>query len=304
MIARNALAKLGFIRRLHIHHLLTLAGIGDRFILGHYEAIAFMRYKQKLGLWIVNEGRQDILIILHINEDTDRFAMAAPARKRVRTNGEELATCREEQQLVSCLSMESQLELIAFLECQRREISHMALHRAQPALFRHNNCNRLTLDHRLMNVFEIMAWRVGKGAAALAKFGFRAKLLTDSFDFRADLLPLARARSKQAFQIGLFSSKTIEFFANLKFFKLAQGTQSHVEDCFGLIIRQIKEPHQLLFRFILFTNDADDFIKIEIGLQETAKDFQPLFDFCQTVFGTANQHFLAMFKPFFEHAAQ
>ena len=252
----------------------------------------------------MHEGRQDILIVFHIDKDADRLAMAATARQRVCADGEELAACREEQKLVRRLGMESELELVAFLEGERREIGQMPLHRAQPALFGYNDRDRLALDHCLMNVFQIVGWRVGEGRAARTKLGLRAELFAYRLDFGADLLPLACARSEQPFEIGLLDGEIVELLADFEFLELAQRTQAHIEDRLGLNVGQLEGPHQVLLRLILLADDADHFIQIKIGDQEAAKDFQASFDFRQTELRTADKHFLAMVEPLAQNAAQ
>src|SRR5690606_2863738 len=181
----------------------------------------------------------------------------ATARKRVRADGEELAARCEKQKLVGSFRMESELELVAFLESERRKIGQMPLHRTQPALLCYNDRDRLTFDHRLMNIFQIMGRRFGEGRAAGTKLGLRTELFPYRLDFRADLLPLARAGSEQTFEIGLLGGEIVELLADLELFKLAQRTQAHVEDRLGLNVCQLESPHQFLFRLILLADDAD-----------------------------------------------
>ena len=66
--------------------------------------------EQQLAARRVDEGRDDVLVILHVDDNADRLAMAAPARQPVGANRVELAAGGEHQHLVGGLRMEGELE--------------------------------------------------------------------------------------------------------------------------------------------------------------------------------------------------
>ena len=70
---------------------------------------------------IVDKGGDDVLVVLHVDDDADRLAMAAPARQPVGADRVELAAGREDQHLVGGLRMEGEFEAVALLEGQQRK---------------------------------------------------------------------------------------------------------------------------------------------------------------------------------------
>ena len=54
----------------------------------------------------------------------------------------------------------------------------------------------------------------------------------------------------------------------------------------------------MCFRFILFANNPDDLIKIEIGNQITVQNFKPCFDFIKAKTAFSHQNFFPVIKPF------
>ncbi len=71
--------------------------------------------------------------------------------------------------------------------------------------------------------------------------------------------------------------------ANLHFLKLAQGAQAHIEDRIGLHLGEVEGLHQLGLWLILKTDDADDFIEIEIGDQIAIEHFEAMLDLSQAI---------------------
>ena len=230
--------------------------------------------------------------------------MPAPARQPVRAERVELAAGGEDDDLVGRLRVEGELELVAFLEGQRREIGHVALHRPQPALLGHDDRHRLLLDHRMVDVADIMLRRVGELRAAAAEIGMRAELVADLFDLPADRLPLLGLGGEQAFDLRLLGGQRLMLLADLKLLQLAQIAQAHVEDGFGLDIRQLPAGDHHLLGLILLADDADDLVDVEVCDQQAAEDFQPPLDLRQPVARAADQNFLAMLQPLDEDALE
>ena len=153
--------------------------------------------------------------------------MAAPTRQPVGTDGVEFSAGGEDDDLVGRLRRESELQLIAFLEGQRREIRQMPLHRPQPALFGDDDRHRFLLDHRVVDVGQVVLGRIGEGGAAFAEFGIRAELLAHLLDLPADRLPLLFVRAEQRLDLLLLGGKPVELLADLDFLELAQRAQPH-----------------------------------------------------------------------------
>ncbi len=82
----------------------------------------------------------------------------------------------------------------------------------------------------------------GEGAAALTEFGRLGEFLLDLADSPGDRLPLLVTRGEQRLDFRLLFRQRVEFGADLEFFELAQRSQPHVEDRFGL---DIGEPEAL-----------------------------------------------------------
>ena len=82
------------------------------------------------------------------------------------------------------------LERVAVLERQAAQVGDMALHRADPALLRDDDGDRLALDHRRLDVLDVVLRRLGEGRAAAAERRVRAERLAHLPDLVGDRLPL------------------------------------------------------------------------------------------------------------------
>src|SRR5690606_637990 len=145
----------------------------------------------------------------------DRLAVSPAPRQTIRADGEEFSAGGEEQNLVRRLGVEGQLEAVAFLECQRRKIGKMPLHRAQPALLRYDDRDGLALDHRLLDILDIVVGRIGKLGATAAEHRGRAEAIAQLLDLPADGLPLLVFRSQQSVDLRLFGGKSVVLLTDL-----------------------------------------------------------------------------------------
>ena len=260
-----------------------------------------MRDDEQPAVCGVHEGGNDVLVVLHVDDDADRLAVAAPAGQPVGADRVELAAGGEDEDLVRGLRGKGQLERVAFLEGQRRIVGQMAFHRPQPAFFRHDHRHRLALDHGMVNVGQVVLGRFGELGAALADLGFRSKFFTQFLDLPFYHGPLLGFRAKQRLDLLLFLGKGIEFLADFEFLKLAQVAQAHVQDGFGLQVGKVPTGHHHLLGLVILADDADHLVDVEVGDQVAAKDFQPALDLAEAMLGTADQHVAAMVEPFLQH---
>src|SRR5690606_37215872 len=153
---------------------------------------------------LMDKGCENVLIILHVDYDADRLAMAAATRQLVGTQGINLAAGRDEQELVRRLRRKGKLQGIAFLEGQSGGVGNMAPKSAYPALLRDNNGDRLLLDHRLLDSIEIGFRSFSELRAALAQFGRLGKLLLDLLDLPGNRLPELLVGGEERFDLRLF----------------------------------------------------------------------------------------------------
>ena len=177
--------------------------------------------------------------------------------------------------------------------------------RADPALFRDDDGDRLALDHGLLDVLDVAIRRLAEGGAAAAELGVGAVFLLHVARSARRSSATASASEASRPSICFFSSvSAVELLADLDLLELAQGAQAHVEDRLGLDVGQLEAAHQLRLRLVLVADDADDLVDVEIGDQEAAEDFQPPLDLAEPMARAADQHVLAVVQPFLQHVAQ
>ena len=110
-----------FITCLPLRVLATTSSSGTTKPLPSWEASSSLRFG------IVDEGGHDVLVVLHVDDDADRLAMAAAARQPVGADRVELAAGREDQHLVGRLRMEGELQAVALLEGEQRQVGRDGL---------------------------------------------------------------------------------------------------------------------------------------------------------------------------------
>src|SRR5690606_2434518 len=301
VVANDRNTELRLIRCLHVDHLTALARIRDDVGFGDNETVAGIGGQKELARGVVDESGNDRLIVLHVDHNTDRLAVTAAAWQPVGSNGEKLSTGRQEQDLVSRLRVEGEHQAVTLLETERGIIRQMALQCAKPALFRNHYGDRLTLDHRLLNILKIVFRSIGKLSTTTPEFGRGAKAIAQLVDLPADGLPLLLLGRQQCLDLRLFFRQRVELLADFELLKLAQRTQAHVEDRLGLQIRQGPAGHHDRLGLIFLADDLDHLIEIEIGDEEAAKDLKPPDNFIEAVIGATDQHFLAVVQPLPQH---
>ncbi len=85
--------------------------------------------------------------------------------------------------------------------------------------------------------------------------------------------------------------------ADLHLLEPAQRPQAHVQDSLCLRIGQRKPLHQPRLRMLLFADDRDHLVKIEIDEQIAVQHLQPALDRGEPVAGTADQDIVAVIQP-------
>ena len=88
----------------------------------------------------------------------------------------------------------------------------------------------------------------------------------------------------------LLFTQRLELAANSRLFKLAQGAQTHVENCFGLHICNLESLHQFWPRLVLFTDDTNHFVEIEICDEISTQHFEAMGYMFQAIRGAAQQN--------------
>ena len=207
--------------------------------------------------------------------------MAAPARQLRGVERVETAIAAEDQHLGGGLGRESEFQRVVGLEGDAREIGDMAAQRADPALLRNDHGDRLAHDHRLFDRGFIVRRRNTEGRAALADVGLRAEFLPDLLDLARNRFPLLGRRSDQCLELRALFAQRLFLGADFHLFELAQIAQPHVEDGVGLHIGELEGLHQDGLRLVLFADDLDHLVEVEIGDEKAAQHFEAMLDFRQ-----------------------
>ena len=99
-----------------VEHLLALAGIGEAFVLRHDEAAALRARDQELAAALMTEHGDDVRLLLQVDEQPDRLAVAAAARQLRRVERVEAAVGGEHQTFRGGLGGEGELQPVVGLE--------------------------------------------------------------------------------------------------------------------------------------------------------------------------------------------
>ena len=174
----------------------------------------------------------------------------------------------------------------------------MAPQSADPAFVRNDYCHRLAYDHSLFDRSFVVRRCDTEGRSTLSDGGFWAESLFQLFDLGCNCFPLLRGRPNQRLELGTLFTQCLVFRADFHFLKLAQIAQPHVEDGIGLNIAQLEGFHQDGLGLVLFANNLDYLVEVEIGDQIAAEHLQAMFDFGQAVFRAPQQHFAPVIEPF------
>ena len=120
------------------------------------------------------------------------------------------------------------------LNVARGQIGDLAFHRADPALLRHDDGQRLALDHRLGEIGDDDVGRGFETGAPPAELGVGAEFLFDVADFDRDHLPLLLFAGEQRLDRRFFLAELILFLAQRHFLEAAQAAEARVENVDGL----------------------------------------------------------------------
>src|SRR4030088_1479219 len=104
------------VRHRHIDQLLALAGVGEAFVLRHDKAATFGARDQELATALMTEYGDDVRLLLHIDEETDRFAVPAAAGKLRRVERVKAPIGGKYQTFRGSLSGEGELRPVVGLE--------------------------------------------------------------------------------------------------------------------------------------------------------------------------------------------
>src|SRR6185437_14191514 len=134
-----------FSRRLHVHHALAGARHGNSIILTGDKPMTGRRRQQQFTTRLVREHGDEIGLWWQIDKRADRFSVATAAWKFRAIKGEEPAVRGQHHQFVGRLGMDPKALAIPFaiFDCLARLL--MSPERAQPALFRADDGDRLAL---------------------------------------------------------------------------------------------------------------------------------------------------------------
>src|SRR5215204_5582409 len=280
------------------HDIAAFAGVGDRVVGRDDEAAPFRAREQQLHAGPVGDGRDDVGAVVEIDHEADRIAEAAPAGQLRGLDREHFAVRSDDEELCGRLGEERDLEPVVALELDAGKIGDVALQGADPALLRHDDGDRLALDHRLGEIDLGGVRRILEGGAAAPERRVRPEGLLHLADLPGDGLPLRGRRGEELLDLLLLLRQLLELALQLHLLELAQAAQPRVEDGVRLHLGEAEDAHQLLLRLVLLADDLDDPVEVEIDDQEAAQDLEALVDRGEAVARAPDQHLAAMVEPF------
>ena len=116
--------------------------------------------------------------------------MTAPAGQFRGFDRVEAAVAGEDQKLRRGLGEEGEFQAVIGLEREASQIRDLAAQRADPALLRNDDGDRLALDQGLLDCGLVVLRRLGKAGAALAERRFRPEGVANFLDLFRNFLPL------------------------------------------------------------------------------------------------------------------
>ena len=204
--------------------------------------------------------------------------MTAAAGQLRGVDGVEAPVGGEHQDLRRGLGEEGAVERIVGLERQAGQIGDLAAQRADPALLRHHDRDRLALDQRLLDRRLVVRRRLGKAGAALAERRLRPEFLAHLADLAGDGLPLLLFGAQQA-SIDFFSARSFLSSSRISISSSLRKLRSRMlRMASACTSGELERLHQHRLRLVLGADDLDDLVEVEIGDQIAAEHFEPVLD--------------------------
>ncbi len=245
----------------------------------------------------MREHPRQLRALVDIGEKADRLAMAATAGQFRGVEGESLAIGREHENFRGRLREEGRLQPVVALELKRRQILHVPLEGADPALCRDDDGDRLALDHRLGEVDVNGRRRILECRAALARGRVRAIELLEVAHLSGDRLPLLAFIGKQGVDLAALLAEFIEFLAQRHLFELAQRPQPRVENVIDLQVGEFERFLQLLLCVVLLANDPYHLVEIKKDDDHAFQLLDSAQNCRETMARAAQQHRPAVVEP-------
>ena len=284
-------------RRVDVEHGAALARRRDQIVLRDDESAPVVADEQQRSPRRVGRHTNDAGVLVDIGEQPDRLAMAASTGQFGGVERINLAIGGEGPDLRGRLREKRRLQRVVALIGQGRHIGDMALERANPALLRNHDGDRLALDHRFRQIEVPGLRRVLESRASRPELCLQAERLLQLADLRGDGAPLLGLVGEQPLDLGAFLGQLRMFLAQLHFLELAQGAKARVENIVGLHVRELEGGLERGLGVVLLSDDADHLVEIEKDDEHPFELFEPAQDRREPMARAAQQHLAAMIEP-------
>ena len=216
-----------------------------------------------------------------------------PARRRQRSGHDAVypAGAVDEHRELIAASLCGGKVAIAGAIAQRHRVYFVPFCRARVARLRQDDGNRLTGDE----------FRFVQRLSGFSLDDLRASLVAISLSVLENLLLDQRLQSGRAFQGFLeqvpFAGELVLLAADFHFLELGEVSQSQIQDCLSLQIAKFESFHEDRFRLVLFTDNRDDLVDVEVGNQQAVQDMQTVIDDLQPMTETILDRLFSEFQP-------
>src|SRR5271166_3813676 len=304
VVARGGDGERGRRLAADVEHGTALAGRRRKLVLADDEAVAVGGDNEPLRAGRIRPDGDDRSALIDVGHEADRLALPAAARQFCGVEGEYLAVARQNEKFRRRLGEERGLQAVVTLEACGREVGDLASERADPALLRDDNGQRLALDHRLGEIGDDDLGRNLEAGAPPAELRVWPEPLLDVADLDCDHPPLPAFAGQQRLDRGLLPGQIFLLRAQRHLLETPQAPQARVEHIDDLRFGQAEAGFERLFRILLFADDAYDLVEVEENHNHAGHKLEPPVDRRKAPARAPDQHAAAMVEPLLQGFAK
>mmetsp|Transcript_2452 Transcript_2452/g.4152 ORF Transcript_2452/g.4152 Transcript_2452/m.4152 type:complete len:399 (-) Transcript_2452:1366-2562(-) len=239
MIARHRMADHRAVVVFNVQHLFSGSRLRNHVFFWHDKTITCATGHQQSTLGFMHKNVNDFSLIWQIHHQPNRLTHATSARQIRRAQRVEPPVGAKHQKPVRRLRMEDKSGTVTVFELQLTRQINVTGHSPNPAHLRANNGDRFPINHRLnwhlFNLSRLREHRTPRATFIVFPEGFLGL-----FQLLGNALPLQIDTAQKRNDSSAFFQKHIAFTNQFQLFQTSQTAQSHIENCLGLHLSELR----------------------------------------------------------------